>query len=786
MKTYFMCMIVLFGITETVNIIRHHTDVVLVGAQGDLSRKYLWNSFFRLYLKYSSTNSTLRFFACGRIQPKEGQKITNEILQDRIKCDKNDVNCVAKRQTFINVVKYLPVKTNQDFEDLGKELDSSKKDGVSTGRILYLAIPPSAYVDTSYKLYNCCYHANQNSWTRLVLEKPFGSDQASSQKMATDIYKYYVEEDIFRVDHYLGKSVVKEILPFRLANIEKLEYLLNNKHVERIEIAMKETIGVKGRIDFYDQYGVVRDVMQNHLTELLALITMDLPIDITDQKAVEQKRLELLGSVEKVESKKILLGQYSQYIYQAAEEKDNTSQSMKTPTYASALLKICSSRWHGVPIVMVAGKHLDERSSFIRVLFKNDRFCVSGCNKLNGSNYDNIRQIIFQINPNELPSPGILISKSLFKPYLPAALKELAISTGHTGLYGQSINDFHFYIPIEDRDAYTAVIDDLYLGIKTGFVSTGRLSKLWHIWSQAIEETALVEPRKYLEGGDQSLNFFIASDKLQFIRPAIVAEDLDADLKQMKYNSIPATYLGHPLIVIEESDLLQTLANHIHSLVWQTIQSKQSFHLAVSGGKTPGKLFKLLSQMQLPWQYIHLWLVDERCVSLADEHSNFNLLHSELIKHVDIPYLNIHPMPVDNLGQICNDADQSDQAYEDRLNYFSKFKLNYVLLGIGTDGHTASLMPNSDSLKEKHKFVTFTKTQNLKSKRMTMTFNLINNAQHISVLVTGSHKNNIVMELLESKNHLKYPILGIKPIKGNMTFYLDFHAWLPKIVDIYS
>lgn len=210
-----MCMIVLFGITETVNIIRHHTDVVLVGAQGDLSRKYLWNSFFRLYLKYSSTNSTFRFFGCGRIQSKEGQKITNEILQDRIKCDKNDVNCVAKRQTFINVVKYLPVKTNQDFEDLGKELDSSKKDGVSTGRILYLAITPSAYVDTSYKLYNCCYHANQNSWTRLVLEKPFGSDQASSQKMATDIYKYYVEEDIFRVDHYLGKSVVKEILPFR-------------------------------------------------------------------------------------------------------------------------------------------------------------------------------------------------------------------------------------------------------------------------------------------------------------------------------------------------------------------------------------------------------------------------------------------------------------------------------------------------------------------------------------------------------------------------------------------
>lgn len=210
-----VAVLIILHLTWTTSITNHHTDIVLVGAHGDLSRKYLWNSFFQLYLKYSSSNSTFRFIGCGRTSLKEGTKLLNDIIQEKIKCDKNDVLCVSKRQPFIDSVKYLRLKTEQDFEDLKAVLDASKKSGISVGRVLYLAIPPSSYVDTSYKLYNCCYHANQKSWTRLVLEKPFGSDQASSQKMAVDIYKFYVEEDIYRVDHYLGKSVVKTILPFR-------------------------------------------------------------------------------------------------------------------------------------------------------------------------------------------------------------------------------------------------------------------------------------------------------------------------------------------------------------------------------------------------------------------------------------------------------------------------------------------------------------------------------------------------------------------------------------------
>lgn len=158
MKINLVLIMVMLQLSETIDINRHN-DIVLIGAQGGLSKKYLWNSIFKLYLKYSSSNSTFRFFGCGRSPPKEGQKMINEILQERIKCDKNYVNCVAKRQYFLSNVKYLPVKKEEDFEVLRKELDSSKGNGKATERILYLAIPPSVYVDTSYKLYNCCYHA---------------------------------------------------------------------------------------------------------------------------------------------------------------------------------------------------------------------------------------------------------------------------------------------------------------------------------------------------------------------------------------------------------------------------------------------------------------------------------------------------------------------------------------------------------------------------------------------------------------------------------------------------
>lgn len=195
-----------------------HTDFVLVGALGDLSKKYLWQGIFELYLKYNDVSNTFRFYGCGLRNSDVGQLALTQILKEKVTCTKSDDNCVDLKYDFVKNVRYLSLKTPEDFENLSVKLDSfysNKTKSWRKGRIFYLAIPPSAYTNTVENLHKCCYHGNENSWSRVVLEKPFGSDKESANHLVQGVAKYFREEEIYLVDHYLAKSVVKQILPFR-------------------------------------------------------------------------------------------------------------------------------------------------------------------------------------------------------------------------------------------------------------------------------------------------------------------------------------------------------------------------------------------------------------------------------------------------------------------------------------------------------------------------------------------------------------------------------------------
>ena len=198
-----------------------HTDIVLAGALGDLSQKYLWQGLFELFTKYGNGNNGFSFYGISRDSYEDGTMRLTKILQERVTCKEQSEICVQKRHEFIQKVRYFQLKTDQHFENFGAYLKSKSakskvlKEGISIGRIFYFAIPPSAYSSMAAKFHNCCLLREGDHWTRLVLEKPFGSDTDSALKMAEDIQKYFKEEEIYRIDHYLGKSVVKQILPFR-------------------------------------------------------------------------------------------------------------------------------------------------------------------------------------------------------------------------------------------------------------------------------------------------------------------------------------------------------------------------------------------------------------------------------------------------------------------------------------------------------------------------------------------------------------------------------------------
>ena len=194
-----------------------HTDIVLIGATGDLSKKYLWQGFFDLFYKYSDNKTTFRFYGCGRSDKVEGENLLADIINTRTKCqDEKDEICLKKRKLFKSSVSYYPLKDELDFITFADTLDTGgHQDAPLLGRVIYMSIPPKSYTYMAAKMRETTYLTGKHHWNRLVLEKPFGSDKSSAIEMAESVTKSYKEEEIYRVDHYLGKSVVKQILAFR-------------------------------------------------------------------------------------------------------------------------------------------------------------------------------------------------------------------------------------------------------------------------------------------------------------------------------------------------------------------------------------------------------------------------------------------------------------------------------------------------------------------------------------------------------------------------------------------
>lgn len=534
-----------------------------------------------------------------------------------------------------------------------------------------------------------------------------------------------------------------------------------------------------GRIEYYDKYGVIRDVMQNHLTELLALVTMELPKNLQNDSEANKKKNKLLIQVKEVKEEQVVIGQYSKYLQHAKQENSNVSVSVYTPTFAAALLNIDSARWHGVPIILMSGKALDERSSYIRIIFKDSIMCVCGCKSFNVSQHS-AKQIIFQINPGSLPTVGILVSKNLFSPQLPEGLEDMVVTAQESFVFGQSLNEFYFSVPKEDENAYVTVVKDLYLGDKKSFVTTEGLENLWNIWSPVVEKTKHKYPKPYFENNDISLNFQFSDNVLKYADTKYsLAEEELFEKDKLSVSAIPSHFLGHKLQVKPEIQLYISLAENVNKVAKDFAAREDGFHIALSGGTSSVQLYRTILKRfpKFPWKWTHIWQVDERCVSYNDQESNFKTIDEELLQHVQIPYTNIHPMPVDKVGILCSKG--SEETYiAELIHHIPELELDYVILGVGQDGHTASLFPKSALLEEEKHLVNITTTES-GQKRMTLLYSIINKAKNIAVIVSGHRKHDIVDSLGRSERKLKssYPILGVNPQFGNMTFYVDNAAW---------
>nr|XP_046239407.1 GDH/6PGL endoplasmic bifunctional protein [Scatophagus argus]XP_046239408.1 GDH/6PGL endoplasmic bifunctional protein [Scatophagus argus]XP_046239410.1 GDH/6PGL endoplasmic bifunctional protein [Scatophagus argus] len=760
-----------------------HVSVVIVGGTGDLAKKYLWQGFFELYVNQVRSGNTFSFYGGGLSPADTATPVLFEILK-AVSCSKDvsQERCALLKEQFLRLSQYRQLKTLEDYQDLAKLIEQElQQEGMKeAGRLFYLSVPAFAYADVADKINNSC-RPTSGAWLRVVLEKPFGHDLRSAQVLATQLGSSLKDEEMYRIDHYLGKQVVAKILPFRIENKKFLDPIWNKHHIERVEIVLKETLDVKGRIPFYDQYGVIRDVLQNHLTEVMTLLTMRLPRNLSSSKEVLQNKLQIFSSLLPVGQKQAVVGQYQTYKTEVQQELNKTNHVTLTPTFAAVLAHIDEAQYEGVPILLTSGKMLDERVGYARILFKNDIFCLQNHNSV----HCKPKQIVFHFGHGNLKYPAILVSKNLFKPGLmDGEWKEV---TEHTDIsvLGLPISDYFVQTPTEQREAYSELISHIFAGRKNSFISTENLLASWGFWTPLLSGLADAFPRIYPGGAENGdlLDVRVKGREISFYSEVvIISNDQTGGTSANGFQVLQGKFRGDDMVSAWAEELVERLAVDMQETAEAAVRKGGAFHLALSGGSTPLALFHRLVEhhFSFPWKNTHVWMVDERCVPLTELESNFHSLHDHLLQYVRIPYYNIHPMPVHINQRLCVEEDKGALLYEKEVSSLvNGSSFHFMLLGVGYDSHTASLFPGSKVDEHGESLVALTESPVKPHQRMSLTFSAINRAHTVALLVMGKSKHEMITQLSRVKdNPEKWPVTGVKPADGRLVWYIDYDALL--------
>ncbi|WP_292010830.1 glucose-6-phosphate dehydrogenase [Chryseobacterium sp.] len=454
------------------------TTIIIFGATGDLAKRKLFPAFYNLYID-GRMPEQFNIVALGRGDNND------EDFRSYIKENLNifSRNKLSKEEVWIEFKSHITYLKHQiDQEDSYRNLNEKLKIfdaeiGERANRLFYLSIGPDFIATISEHIKNAGLAGNPVQ-DRIVIEKPFGHDKNSAIELNNLLSQTFKEEQIYRIDHYLGKETVQNILAFRFGN-SIFEPLWNQQYIESVQITVAEEVGVEARGSFYEGTGALKDMIQNHLLQILCMVAMEPPASL-ESGEIRDRKVDVLKAIRRIPVEKVdhyvVRGQYGKGIVDGKEvigyrQEKGIAENSDTETYVAIKFYLDNPRWKGVPFYVRTGKRMKEKQSYITIQFK----------PLPNSTFSGTQH---HLSPNKL-----VIN---IQPLMDIRLQFMTKKTGLTLALKPVEMIFDYFSCQEDSpEAYETLLQDVLLGDLTLFMRSDQVEEAWDVVKNIQEYWAI-------------------------------------------------------------------------------------------------------------------------------------------------------------------------------------------------------------------------------------------------------------------------------------------------------
>lgn len=457
-------------------------DLVIFGATGDLARRKILPGLFRRHAAGQFPEAA-RIIGAARSEMDDAgfrAEVRAAIAEfDPTRADAPELPSFLERLSYVAI----DAKGDTGWQALGARM----RPGVV--QAFYFSVAPSLFGELAERL---ARFGIAGPDARIVVEKPFGRDLASARALNATLARHFDERQIYRIDHYLGKETVQNLMAVRFANM-LFEPLWNAHYIDHVQITVAETVGVAGRGAYYDQSGAMRDMVQNHLMQLVCLIAMEPPYHF-DPDAVRDEKLKVIRALEPVPPTDIVRGQYSESGETPGYRTDAENEASRTESFVALKLRIANWRWQGVPFYLRTGKRLRARTSEISVVFREPPHSI-----FDEAGDPRTNELVIRLQPNE----GMNLKVNIKEPG-PGGMRlvQVPLDMSFAEALGAEGKDM--------PDAYERLITDVIRGNQTLFMRGDEVEAAW-AWADpviAAWEDATARPEPYdpgTSGPDEAL-----------------------------------------------------------------------------------------------------------------------------------------------------------------------------------------------------------------------------------------------------------------------------------------